>query len=512
MINFKKNVLRIYTTKVLGIGTGLLSVFLVVPRLTSDPTTYGIYTLCIGLGMFFSYADLGFLSAGQKYAAEAYVQKNRKEEMRVISFVLFILGVFLTLVMLGLIYMAFNPSVLIKNGSDSSFTISSHLILILALSSPVIILQKFNILVCSIRIEEYIYQIIDIIFNLIKILSIQLFVTDTSYNITGYYLTTQLLNLTAALVGLVIIKYKYQYELFSIIKYFKFSKEMYNLTKGLALSSLALTMAWILYFELDTLILSKFYGIEVLAIYGVAFVFLNFCRTFYNTLLGPYLSYFYHFTGTNDQQGLIGAFSSMMKWTFPLMFIPPVVLILYMPQIIDVWVGVSYRSAVLISRIFVITIALTAINIPIGYLIIAKAFNKVLRLNSILLPLIFYASLILFDYSGLSGLSLAVAKFVTIFVNLVINLVIIIRLLGKDVLYLYIDLAKKTVLPLVMIAILFYFIPFNQKMEKGSLISFLNLGVRAGVVFLLPMLTYYLMEEKSRNQIKQLLKRKVVAV
>jgi hypothetical protein len=129
-----------------------------------------------------------------------------------------------------------------------------------------------------------------------------------------------------------------------------------------------------------------------------------------------------------------------------------------------------------------------------------------------LLPLIFYASLILFDYSGLSGLSLAVAKFVTIFVNLVINLVIIIRLLGKDVLYLYIDLAKKTVLPLVMIAILFYFIPFNQKMEKGSLISFLNLGVRAGVVFLLPMLTYYLMEEKSRNQIKQLLKRKVVAV
>ena len=68
--------------------------FIVIPYLTSEPEIYGIYTVCISVSIFLAYADLGFLSAGQKYAAEYFAKGKRQEEIKVIGFTTFILLVF----------------------------------------------------------------------------------------------------------------------------------------------------------------------------------------------------------------------------------------------------------------------------------------------------------------------------------------------------------------------------------------------------------------------------------
>lgn len=48
--------------------------------LSSNKILYGIYSICISLTIFYNYADVGFLSAGQKYAAESYAKEIEQEK------------------------------------------------------------------------------------------------------------------------------------------------------------------------------------------------------------------------------------------------------------------------------------------------------------------------------------------------------------------------------------------------------------------------------------------------
>ena len=73
------------------------SMFIVLPYLTLDTTVYGVYTLCVSFSIFLSYADLGFVGAGQKYAAECFARDEVEEEINIIGFAGFILLVFLVL-------------------------------------------------------------------------------------------------------------------------------------------------------------------------------------------------------------------------------------------------------------------------------------------------------------------------------------------------------------------------------------------------------------------------------
>jgi len=39
--------------------------FIVLPYLSTKPDIFGIYSVCISFSIFFAYADLGFIAAGQ---------------------------------------------------------------------------------------------------------------------------------------------------------------------------------------------------------------------------------------------------------------------------------------------------------------------------------------------------------------------------------------------------------------------------------------------------------------
>ena len=91
--SFATNYLKIYLWQGISIILNLLAMFIVVPRLADNPTIYGIYVVCISANIFLTYADIGFASAGYKFASECFAKKNLEEEVKIVAFVAFILFV-----------------------------------------------------------------------------------------------------------------------------------------------------------------------------------------------------------------------------------------------------------------------------------------------------------------------------------------------------------------------------------------------------------------------------------
>src|SRR4029079_16302939 len=130
--SYTKNYFRIYTAQLFAVIFNVLSLVIVIPFLSNNSRIYGIYSLCISFTIFLSYADLGFLNAGYKYASEYYAKNNRKKEIEITGFVSFILTVFVLIFSILLIMLAYHPYWLIQNISSANDTcIAKNLLLIL---------------------------------------------------------------------------------------------------------------------------------------------------------------------------------------------------------------------------------------------------------------------------------------------------------------------------------------------------------------------------------------------
>ena len=290
--------------------------------------------------------------------------------------------------------------------------LSRQMILILICSAPVIILQRLNSLIYSIRVEDYKMQAIDVFANLLKIVSIGFFIHKDKYDIVGYFLTIQIIGFISGVFTAIWAFVSYRYSFKDFIESFHFNKEIFNLTKHLAISTLLSTIAWVLYFEMDSVILSKYYGLKVLALYGLGFTMVSFIRTLYSVVFSPFLSIFNHKVGVGDEEGMFITFGKLINWVMPLLVLMPLLLNLNMPGIIHAWVGDKYR-------LLIIMISLTGFSIPLGHIIIAKSANRILRLNAVLLPVIFYSSLIVFHF-WFGIYNLAISKLLTIAVSVVL--------------------------------------------------------------------------------------------
>ena len=89
-------VLKIYFWKIITLLLSIISFLIIIPELTASPAIYGLYTSIIYLLLFISFNDFGFLPASIKYASESFALKDRKREMSIISFSMFIMMIFTT--------------------------------------------------------------------------------------------------------------------------------------------------------------------------------------------------------------------------------------------------------------------------------------------------------------------------------------------------------------------------------------------------------------------------------
>src|ERR1019366_8639525 len=178
---------------------------------------------------------------------------------------------------------------LIKNlDATKEVVIASSLLLTLAISTPITLLQRLLQIIFGIRLEDFIIQRTNIAASLIKIISVLWYFRDGQYNIVGYFLFIQFVNLLAAIITLLMARKLYKYDFKTLIASMRFNRIVFYKTKNLALTSLYLTITWILYYELDPVIIGKFIGARQVAIYAIGLTILSFYRGILGILFSPF--------------------------------------------------------------------------------------------------------------------------------------------------------------------------------------------------------------------------------
>lgn len=396
--SYTKNYFKIYAAQLFAVVFNVLSLVIVIPYLSANSKVYGIYSLCISFTIFLSYADLGFLNAGYKYAAEYYAKGDRKKEIEITGFVSFILAIFVLVFAVILILLAFHPYWLIKNITDSNdIHIAKNLLLILAIFSPNMILQRMLQIIFGVRVHDYILQTILLIINGLKIVSVYFFINnDGSYNIIGYFFLCQIITGAGLTIGLIYALKKFSISFNTLLKSIKFSKEIFVSIKGLAFSSLYVTIAWILFYEFDPYAIAKFAGAEAVAFYSIGLTCLAFFRSIFGTLFNPFNARFNHFVAMDNYKGLAGFTKTVMSILLPAVVFSTIALALLSKQFVFSWVGEKFEPSVHVVTCLSLCNVLGFISYPSSILSIATKNIRLLYFISTLQLVVYWCGVALF--------------------------------------------------------------------------------------------------------------------
>lgn len=389
--SFTKNYIYIYLFQFLSILLGFASMFVVVPSLSANPNIYGIYAVCTSIMVFLSYADLGFLGAGTKFAAEYYAREERDKELEVVGFSHFILLVIVCLISLVFLVISFHPSWLIKDIPPGKETEVAHaLLLILALFSPTIVLQRMVQMLFNIRLQDYKVQRVIIVGNLIKIASVFVFFSNGRYDIVGYYLTFNLINVVVVVVNLLQARQQLNIRFIEILKNIRFNRTVFSQVNKLAYSTMIGTILWVVFYELDSIVIGRLLGASAVASYAIGLTMLGFLRSLLGVFFAPFSARFNHLVGLKQEEQLKRFYYFVLQIMFFVVVIPIMAVAIMSKSITISWVGWQYQDSIPIVTMLVLCNILAFVNYPCGSLIVSLQDMKKIYQTNIILPVVYW--------------------------------------------------------------------------------------------------------------------------
>lgn len=477
--------IKLYVVEMLSILLGIVSLFVVVPYISGNKEIYGVYSLCISTLVFLSYADLGFVGAANKFAAEYFKQGRRKDEIEVLSFGSFVL--FLVALLLSAFYfvLSFNPEIVIKGINDSPhLEVAKKLFFWMAVFSPFQALTRLTASIYLIRVENYINSFISIIGYALRILSVFYFFGGGRYDIVEYFVFIQAVPVACTLISFLIARRRYNYNLVELAKSFRWNKKCFDSTKDLALSSFAMTIAWILYYEIDQIVIGKFYGASQVALYAIAFAILNYIRMFLGGLFVPFTSRFAHFRASGDIVGLKGFFIAVVNITCPLVLCPLLALTLLDTNFVTAWSGTQYLDAVPLTTMFVLLNIFAFFSYPCGSIVTVFEKTKTIRVMALLMPTIYWLGILLLPKS-LSVLSFGIMKNVVFWLQIVVYVVISVKILTIKWPTFMAQLLRYNWLPITIVCVLSLIVKQYVTIDDKSIINLLEVIGVVGFVTLI---------------------------
>ncbi len=489
--SYTKNYLSIYFFQALSIILGLVSMFIVVPHLSSNQTVYGVYSICTSVTILLSYADLGFLNAGTKYASEYYARGDKDNELKIIGFTHFVLLTIVLLLSFVFIFLSFRPELLIKDlAPGESRQIAQKLLLILGIFSPIVVFQRMVQMVFIVRVESYKVQRVAILGNLVKILSVFYFFRPGYYDIIGYYLTFNIVNVIVVIINYIQAKHSAGYTPSMLLSKLKFSKEVFMKIKDLAFSSLFMTIAWIVFYELDSIVIGKTLGAERVAVYAIGLTILGFIRSLLGVFFSPFDARFNHFVGLGEWDNLKHFFMKIMQIMFPVVVYPLVAISIMAGPITVSWVGVEYSESICIVMILSLCNIFAFVSYPCGSLLVAQEKIKDLYVVNGLQPVVYWVGV----FCLISSLNVMGFAFMKCLVFVLIGLFYIwysSRFLKISIF----DYIKQVILPYVPgLLIVVVFLLFARQwfyVDKSITNLFLNAALMGGVLIIAFVATFF---------------------
>ena len=501
--SYTKNYIKIYFWQILSIVLNLLSLVIVIPRLSSHPDIYGIYSICVSSVIFLSYADLGFLNAGFKYASEYYAKGDLKQEVKIIGFVALILLIFVLLFSAVIFTLSLHPEWLIKNLSDlENVRTAKQLLLILALFAPNVIFQRALGIVFGVRLKDYIYQGVMIFVNLCKIGAVFIFFRGEHYEIVNYFLFCQAITTLGLLMGFVISGKQYGFTLLKFCKALRFSGELYNETKSLALSTFFVTISWILYYEMDIYAIARLSGTRAVAYYSIGLTCLSFFRSIFGALFNPFTARFNHFIALNEEQGLKNLYKTVICVMLPVVVFPILSLACLSTPFVFAWVGKEFSESIPVVRLLVLSNIVAFIIYPSSILLIARKEIKALYYLAIVQPLFFWVGIAIF-YSHIGYLAFAYFKLAAFIISGMVYLWLSLKFLNLSLFSFFNIVIKPAILPVILMIACFSVLSSYLPQEKGKLNLILVVAEGAGVSALAIGL-YYFTSSVFRDYIKNI--------
>jgi O-antigen/teichoic acid export membrane protein len=498
--SYTKNYLKIYLWQGISLVLNFLSMFVVIPYLTSDPSTYGIYSVCISFSIFLAYADLGFLGAGQKYAAEYFAMGDQKSEVEVIGFTNFILGLFLMFFVIGFLLLSKYPHFLVKGiVNTNQETISSSLLLILAVFTPTTLLQRMLQMIFGIRMEDFIIQRTNIIGSIVKIASVLWFFRKGSYDIVGYFLFTQIVNLSAVITTMLIARKRYKYNFAILFRSINFNKVIYDKTKGLAFASLFMTVSWILYYEFDSVTIGKLLGAKWVGIYAIGLTVLSFFRSILGIVFSPFGIRFNHFIGSKNEASLKSFYLQIVTVFAPVVVFPIITVSLFAEPIVLTWIGSKYLDSIIIIQFLVYCNIFAFITYPTNFMLIAREQQKALYIINLLIPIVFWIGIAV--SIGVWGIkSFAIFKLIAFLFSAVTLYKLMINYLKLKIMHSFNKVFTPMILPILFLLLSFFLVKEYLPHEKSK-INLLVVGFVMGLLICISFIIQYLVSEDWRKQI-----------
>ena len=489
--SYSSNYIKTYFWQGIGILLHLISLFIVIPFITGDKVVYGIYSICISTSMFLSYADLGFVSASLKYAGEFFAKGDLENEVKYYGFSSFILFIFVGLISAIYIGFAVFPDFLIKDISNEKYLeIASNLLFIQAFFAFNTVLQRFVSGVFQVRVEQFVYQRINIIGSILKIFSVFFFFGENKYDIVGYFLFIKIIEFLIQGSSILLISKRYEIPIMEIIKSVRFDKTIYYAVKSLAFGSLFVTVAWVLYYELDIIIIGRWFGPAEVAVFALSFTFIQFFRSISSVVLSPFQSRYNHFIGVNNSNGLRDFVKDIIQLSMPI-FVFSVVSILFLADnLVLSWAGSEYLESGLILQLLLFTFIFSFINVPGANVLIALERVKEMYKINFIIVIVYWGGVFLFkDKLGLLAFPLfkLIAGMVSIvfYTNFVVSFL---KVTGGE--FFKITILRVALPVIIQSFFLYHTIGFLTK-EKGvgSLAEVVVLGVVSVLIALLTLLS-----------------------
>lgn len=481
--SFSTNYVKIYLWQGAAFVLRFMSMFIVTPYLTKQPSTYGIYAVCMSVTTFLSYADLGFLRAGQKYAAESFSRNDRNEEMKYIGFGSFILLLFSLLSALIILTIGLHPQYLLKGVKNSEeLVVAKNLLLILAAFTPFTVIQRMFQMIFDIRLEGYLSQRISLIGSLITIGSVLYFFRYEKYQIVNYFFFSQLINFIVVISWIFIAKKRYNYNINDLLRSVRFDYNIFNKAKHLAFSGLYVMIVWILFYEMDQITIAKFISIEKVAIYSIALTFATFLRTIHGILFSPFTIRANYFIGQGDDEGLKKFSLQLLTLSAPLIIIPAVSISIVAKPFVLSWVGINYYESIQLVRIFALMSSFSFISYTGSIILVAKVRVKEIYAVATLQPLIYWTGII-FSYSYLGLLSFGSFKFIATIISEGFYFYLLLKFLNIKLRDLFKKVFYPTIIPLAFLITTLLLIIGLLPVEKSKLNLLIVIGSTGTIIF-----------------------------